>query len=429
MPVLSLDDGIIKQNNGIFLEGYSDVVRDGQYRLQVSQFKNIADFKFTSSANMRYWEDLNDFGTGNTTFNTDLNIATITANASSQRYIQTEYNTHVIPPYNYRFWFGCRLVSFTDGAARFGYWNGERGIYLELSATAVPSINIQNDATATLISIPRTSWDDPLDGTGDSGITLDATLPQHYFLEYSWCGGYARFGVLVEGIPRFAHTEYFGNNTSYPEVQIGNPNLPMRFEVEGGTGDQSLDVYFATVQADIGENSIGVNRVATRGHLANTVLTVDKSGSNADEYFSAVAIRLNPTEAVDQLTIVKPTRVSLCCTSGANMHWKLVLITDPAFFSGTLTWVDIDESSVQYALAPDTTTYPAHTNAGLYGETLADGYFSNNLDSTLEVLDDNLSRLYRRNNGQNYELHLLVTTVNSGAEEFVYGTINFKELL
>lgn len=432
MPVLSLDQGLIKSVNGVGIEAYGDVIRDGQYRLQTSQFKNIADFKFTSAAYMQYWEDRNEVGTGTTTEDADMGYVTITANDASIRYMQTEYNTHIIPPYSYRFWFGMKIPTITAGACRFGFWNGDRGIYLEISGTGGVSLNIQNQNTPLAIAINRAAWDDPLDGTGASGVTIDSTLVNYYFMEYSWAGGYARFGALIDGIPRYAHTEYFGNNATYPDVLIGNPNLPIRYEVEGVGGDQSMQLHFATIQADIGEDSVAVNRVATRGHLSNQDLNVDKSGNNNDEYFSVVAIRLDPTLANANYSVVVPTRISLCCTSGANMHWRLVLITGDGFLNfGAISWTSIDESAVQYALMPDGTanTYPCQTNTSLFRSTIADGYFSNNVDQALTDIDESLQRLYVRPGGESYELHLMVTTVSNSAAETVSGSINFKEYI
>ena len=431
MPVLSLDDGIIKQNNGIFLEGYSDVIRDGQYRLQTSQFKNIADFKFTSDANTQYWEDFNLAGTGNTVYDYDVGKATITANAASIRYIQTEYYAHIIPPYSYRFWFGCRLPAFTDGAARIGYWDGANGIYLQLSGITGADIIIENEDTATTITIDRSVWEDPLDGTGESGITLDSTLLQHYFLEYSWAGGFARFGALIDGIPRYAHTIYFGNNPTFTEAVIGNPSLPLRYEVEGNSGDQSLELYFATIQADIGEKSLGISRSVSRGHTRNNKLSVDKNNFNTDEFFSIVAIRLNPIEAVNKRAIVYPTRISIASTTASDaMYWALVMIKDPAN-QVALTWTDIQNSAVQYALAPDTATYALETTPALHANVIASGYFSGSVNMALtDIIDSNLHRLYyRESNGDNYELHLLITTCDSRNAENVYGSLDFKELI
>jgi hypothetical protein len=50
------------------------------------------------------------------------------------------------------------------------------------------------------LRIPRSQWQDPLDGTGPSGFNIDLTRMQMWFVDYSWYGaGVIRWGVRATG--------------------------------------------------------------------------------------------------------------------------------------------------------------------------------------------------------------------------------------
>lgn len=73
-------------------------------------------------------------------------------------------------------------------------------------------------SSATLDSIPRSSWTDKLDGTGPSGVTVDFTKPQILFIE-SRGGRNCRitFGFVIDGkeIEAYTHTDFGSTLLNY----------------------------------------------------------------------------------------------------------------------------------------------------------------------------------------------------------------------
>lgn len=94
-------------------------------------------------------------------------------------------------------------------------------------------------STGALISktvdfrVPRTLWDDPLDGTGPSGYTLDITKMQMFYIDYSWYGaGFARWGLRTsEGQISYVYQQT--NNNKQFEAYMRSGNLPAHYESNG----------------------------------------------------------------------------------------------------------------------------------------------------------------------------------------------------
>ena len=83
------------------------------------------------------------------------------------------------------------------------------------------------------LRIPRSQWQDPLDGTGPSGFNIDLTRMQMWFVDYSWYGaGVIRWGVRATGgAIIYCHTLQ-SSNIEY-EAYMRSGNLPAHYEVDG----------------------------------------------------------------------------------------------------------------------------------------------------------------------------------------------------
>jgi hypothetical protein len=71
---------------------------------------------------------------------------------------------------------------------------------------------------------------DPLDGTGASGYTLDASKMQMYAMEYSWYGAGTVAWMLRGQDGRFIHAHRRPNNNLNNEAYMRSGNLPARYE-------------------------------------------------------------------------------------------------------------------------------------------------------------------------------------------------------
>ena len=82
---------------------------------------------------------------------------------------------------------------------------------------------------------------DPLNGTGASGFTLDASKMQMYALEYSWYGAGTVIWMLRGQDGRFNHAHRRPNNNINNEAFMRSGNLPARYEAINETATSSLD--------------------------------------------------------------------------------------------------------------------------------------------------------------------------------------------
>lgn len=78
----------------------------------------------------------------------------------------------------------------------------------------------------TLITVIQTNWDDPLDGTGSSGMTLDQTKVNVYEIRFQYLGvGAIQLLIEDDSTGQFVvvHTILYANNNTEPSVH--NPNF------------------------------------------------------------------------------------------------------------------------------------------------------------------------------------------------------------
>lgn len=76
-----------------------------------------------------------------------------------------------------------------------------------------------------LISVDLDNWDDPLDGTGPSGMTIDLTKLNVFFIQYQYLGaGPIRIWVQPDdgGSPFVAHTVTYSNQNDVPSAFNAN---------------------------------------------------------------------------------------------------------------------------------------------------------------------------------------------------------------
>jgi hypothetical protein len=92
---------------------------------------------------------------------------------------------------------------------------------------------------------------DPLDGTGASGFTLDASKMQMYALEYSWYGAGTVIWMLRGQDGQFNWAHRRPNNNLNNEAYMRSGNLPARYEAINETPVNSLDGAITDSQTTI----------------------------------------------------------------------------------------------------------------------------------------------------------------------------------
>lgn len=223
---------------------------------------------------------------------------------------------------------------------RIGYFDENNGIFLELKDGEVFAV-LRAKTTGSVVEtkIKQSDWNvDPLNGTGDSGITIDFTKTQILYIDFEWLGvGRVRLGFVIGGVVYYAH--YFNNSNVLTEVYMSTPNLPLRDEIiNDGTGlADTMDIICSSVASEGGTKDLGIIKyISTEGInlLATTTNTV----------YAMLGIRLKPTHIGIS---VKPLEVFVSLHSASHrIEWFLLMNPTVA---GTFTYADVPYSAIQAA--------------------------------------------------------------------------------
>lgn len=144
----------------------------------------------------------------------------------------------------------------TNCAKRVGYFDDDNGIFLELEGNGTVNLVRRSKTSGSVVEtrIPQASWNkDPLNGTGDSGLTLNLDYAQILDIDLQYLGvGRVRVGFVIDGKAVYAH-EFLHANLNVTQPYMATPNLPVRYEVintgaAGGTG--TIQAICAKVDAE-----------------------------------------------------------------------------------------------------------------------------------------------------------------------------------
>ncbi|KKK80766.1 hypothetical protein LCGC14_2820220, partial [marine sediment metagenome] len=104
------------------------------------------------------------------------------------------------------------------------------------------TFGIHRFSNDTKISVAQSSWDDPLDGTGASGMTLDKTKINVWFIEFQFLGaGVIRFTIEDEkGVMQPVHTIPYPNLHTEPSNH--NPNFHFMMWVNNGATSSNIEL-------------------------------------------------------------------------------------------------------------------------------------------------------------------------------------------
>ena len=129
----------------------------------------------------------------------------------------------------------------------------------------------------------QAQWDDPCNGNGASGYTLDLTRMQMWFIDYSWYGaGVIRFGLrTTKGTVTYVHTVV--NNNSQYEAYMRSGNLPAHYE---SNGTSPVTKITATLDSTATTGAAILVSDTSQFGLSGTVRVSASGTSGAVEYIS-----------------------------------------------------------------------------------------------------------------------------------------------
>ena len=302
----------------------------------------------------------------------------------------------------------------TNLRQRVGYFGNDNGIYLELDGSNLYMVE-RSLVTGAVSStrIPQSAWNvDKLDGSGVSGLTLDKTKAQIFFMDIEWLGlGTVRTGFVING--QFVPCHFFHHANVIDTTYITTASLPLRYEIEntGATGSSSqMKQVCSTVISEGGYELRGLQQAVSVPIDSPRTL-----GTRGVKY-PVISIRLKSAR-LDAIVIL--TALSIMGDSAGKFNWSVVA-------SGVTTggtWQSAGASSaVEYKLDGDSFSG---------GRTLASGYFTSTstVSTNLDILKEALFKFQLERNtftGEAFELTLVLAS--DSLNDRVFASMDWEEI-
>lgn len=245
---------------------------------------------------------------------------------------------------------------------RVGYFGAQNGVFLQQNGSTVSFINrhYTGGSVDDTRDIAQSSWNgDKLDGTGDSGYTLDLTKSQILFIDIEWLGvGSVRCGFVINGQFIVAHT--FHNANIRDSVYMTTATLPIRYEITAtGTlsSAASMKQVCSTVISEGGYNEakreLDAQRTTTLTGISNTLVplvTIRLNASSLDAVVIPQQVKVFPLTAQDyKVQLVRNatlTGASYNTTTFDNVDFD---VAATAMTGGDIMQVDYVTNTVQAA--------------------------------------------------------------------------------
>jgi len=343
-------------------------------------------------------------GTASATFNANQGLVDLTVNSAINAEVVREttkvfayqpgksllvMNTFVMEP------------AKTGLRQRVGYYGASNGMYVELDGSTlnlVKRTSIGGSLAET--RVVQSSWNgDKLDGTGPSGLTLDISKAQIFWMDIEWLGvGSVRLGFIINGQYITCHTFHHANIIT--STYITTASLPLRYEIKNTaetSGNSTLKQICSTVISEGGYELRGLQQAI------NIPVNAPRTLGTAGTYYPVVGLRLKTT-TLDAIVIL--TAISMMPISTGAYAWQVIA-------SGTITggaWASTGvDSAVEYNLT-------GTSAAG--GRILASGYFnaSNQGVTQVDILKEALFKFQLERNGLTgvqYEIALVIASNSS----------------
>jgi hypothetical protein len=302
---------------------------------------------------------------------------------------------------------------------RVGYFGADNGIYVEVAGIGSTSVGFveRSLSTGTETRVPQTEWNiDKLDGTGVSGITLDISKAQIFWMDIEWLGlGTVRVGFVIDG--KFVHAHSFHHANLIQSTYMTTASLPIRYEISNTgitTSSSTLKQVCSSVISEGGYELRGLQQAVQTPITAPVDLPTP-----AGTFYPVLSIRLKSSpNRLDAIVIL--TALSIMGKgNGPQYNWQM---RASATTTGG-TWVDAgSDSAVEYKIDGGTVSG---------GRVLASGFLSsaNQSVGVTDILKEALFKFQLERNGLTgtpYELTLVVASDTAGAD--VFASLDWEEI-
>lgn len=224
---------------------------------------------------------------------------------------------------------------------RVGYFNTQNGVFLERADSTVSFVR-RTYVTGSVVdnTVTQANWNgDKLDGTGDSGYTLDLTKAQIMWMDFEWLGvGTVRCGFVIDGTFVVCHT--FNNANNLSSVYMTTAILPVRYEITN-TGATASSSTFKQICSSV---------ISEGGYEKKVALDVARmttaNSSIGSAFVPLVSIRLASGRTG---AVVVPDGYSVLPTASSSTTFEVVLVKNPTLTGAS--WTSTSSSNVEADLS------------------------------------------------------------------------------
>lgn len=310
--------------------------------------------------------------------------------------------------------------SATNLRQRVGYFGQDNGIYVQLDDDTISFVerSLVNGSPSSETIVPLSDWNgDKLDGSGSSGLKIDITKAQIFWMDIEWLGvGTVRCGFIINGVFILCHSFHHAN--LIPSTYITTASLPLRYEIvnkDNTNGSHTLKQVCSTVISEGGYELRGLQQAVSIP--INAPITF----ASANVFYPIISLKLKTSpNRLDAIVIL--TALSLLGDGdGKKYNWRVVA-------SGTTaggTWVDAGpDSSVEYNITG--TSFSG-------GRILASGFLSSNNQSSpsVDILKEALFSFQLERNSFTktpYELTLIAAVNSSSGTTGLLASMDWEEI-
>lgn len=263
----------------------------------------------------------------------DLSISAATGLAAMQSYRWIRYQPGKSQMTLITFTFGSAAANVTRRVGLFNATNSGAtvtivdGILLEQTGASTVNLRIVNSGTQADQTVAQASWNlDPLDGSGDSGITLDLSKSQILVIDFQWLGvGRVRVGFDIDGTVIYAHE--FLNANSVTDVYMQSATLPVRAELSTGASETAaMSFICASVVSEGGQDD-------ALGYTFATAFS-GTAGNNSRVHLGS----MRPYTAFNSIAPRYPFEIQMIETVVTGNNPVLFEVVYGATFSAGPTW-------------------------------------------------------------------------------------------
>jgi len=323
-------------------------------RLRVSNPETIFDSKQVFDNQPLFWDE-SLTGTASATWsgNTASTLLDIKSTSTETAMRQTFMRFNYQPGKSQLvFMTGTLKYSGTSAAGLsrgWGYGDDNDGIFLQDLDGVVQLLKRSSTSGSPVdTTVAQASWNlDVMDGTGDSGVTIDWTKSQILVIDFEWLGvGRVRVGFNIDGVTYYVHEWKHAN--SLTGVYMSTPNLPLRYWITNdGTyaSTAELEHICASVISEGGQNSNGALR-----YKSTAGTHIDCATENTMYVIMAGRIKSAYTGVS-----IKVVNISIMEQAGSKM-FEWVLYANPTIGGGSLSYSAVTNSAMEVALGNGTLT-------------------------------------------------------------------------